>query len=130
MDMEENYGFITVVVTTANGALPVEQAVVTIKDAEDQIVSVLFTDQSGMTQKLKTLAPPPENSIFPGRTTPFYTYKVSITKDQFIPVENISVPVYPGITSIQPVDLMPAPESGITASALKAKKINTNNPIL
>ena len=59
--MEEN-GYITVNVRTAGGALPVENAVVTVKDSGGAILAVFFTDRDGKTPRLKVLAPPRANS--------------------------------------------------------------------
>ncbi len=108
---DTNYGFIKVQVTTAGGALPVERAVVTIKDQNEQILAVYFTDSSGQTPSLKVLAPPPELSESPGSPTPpYYSYNIDTDKAGFVSVRNIGAPVYPGITSIQPVELIPLSE--------------------
>lgn len=106
-----DYGYIIVKATTAGGALPVEQAVVTVRDLEDRIISVMFTDGSGLTQRLKVLAPPKSNSASPGTALPpFYAYNIDTDKEGFISVRNVDVPVYPGITSIQTVELLPLSE--------------------
>lgn len=103
-----NYGYIVVNVRSANGALPVENAVVTIKDNDNNLISVFFTDRSGNTPKLKVLAPPPENSENPQNTAPpFFSYNIDTDMEGYISVRNLDVPVYPGITSIQPVELVP-----------------------
>ncbi len=105
---ENNYGFIKVRVTTAGGALPVERAVVTVKDQNEQILAVYFTDSAGLTPTLKVLAPPIELSEAPGSATPpYYSYNIDTDKAGFVSVRNIGAPVYPGITSIQPVELIP-----------------------
>ena len=106
-----NYGYIIVKATTANGALPVERAVVTLRDLEDRIISVQFTDASGLTQKVKVLAPPKINSQSPGTNLPpFYAYNIDTDKEGYISVRDLDVPVYPGITSVQTVELLPLSE--------------------
>ena len=108
--MNEN-GFITVTVKTAGGALPVENAVVTVKDENENILYVQFTDRSGRTPRLLLPAPPLVNSSSPGAADPpFFSYNVDTDKQGFISVRNLRVPVYPGINSIQPVELLPLPE--------------------
>ncbi len=108
---ENNYGYIAVNVRTANGALPVEKAIVTIKDADGELLAVFFTDRNGNTPKLKVLAPPLENSESPGQNgPPYYSYNIDTDKEGYISVRNIGAPVYPGITSIQPVELIPLSE--------------------
>lgn len=104
-------GYIVVTAKTAGGALPVENAVVTIKDASGAILAVFFTDRDGRTPKLKVLAPPISNSESPGSPNPpFLNYNIDTDKEGYVSVRNVSVPVYPGITSIQPVELIPISE--------------------
>ncbi len=109
-NMEEN-GYITVNVRTAGGALPVENAVVTVKDSGGAILAVFFTDRDGKTPRLKVLAPPRANSESPGAASPpFFNYNIDTDKEGYISVRNVDVPVYPGITSIQTVELIPLSE--------------------
>ena len=104
-------GYITVVARTAGGALPVANAIVTVKDEKGNILYVTFTDASGKTTRLAVPAPPKANSSAPGTAEPpFYTYNIDTDKQGFVSVRNLSVPVYPGITSIQPVELLPIAE--------------------
>ena len=108
--MEEN-GYIVVTVKTAGGALPVENAVVTVKDAAENILAVYFTDRSGRTPRLKVLAPPRANSESPDAASPpFYSYNIDTDREGFVSVRNVNVPVYPGITSVQSVELIPISE--------------------
>ncbi len=108
--MEEN-GYITVNVRTAGGALPVENAVVTVKDSGGAILAVFFTDRDGKTPRLKVLAPPRANSESPGAASPpFFNYNIDTDKEGYISVRNVDVPAYPGITSIQTVELIPISE--------------------
>ncbi len=108
--MEEN-GYITVNVRTAGGALPVENAVVTVKDSGGAILAVFFTDRDGKTPRLKVLAPPRANSESPGAASPpFFNYNIDTDKEGYISIRNVDVPVYPGITSIQTVELVPVSE--------------------
>ena len=108
--MDEN-GYITVAVKTAGGALPVENAVVTVKDASGNILAVYFTDKSGRTPRLKVLAPPRANSESPGAASPpFFNYNIDTDKEGFISVRNVNVPVDPGVTSVQSVELIPLSE--------------------
>lgn len=114
--MDEN-GYIVVTVKTAGGALPVQNAVVTVKDSGGSLIAVFFTDRDGRTPKLKVLAPPKANSESPGAASPpFFNYNIDTDKEGYVSVRNVDVPVYPGITSIQSVELIPLSEgsSGFT----------------
>lgn len=111
MTAETDYGQLVIAVKTAGGALPVENAVVTVKDGSGEIISIFFTDRNGRTPKLKLLAPPIANSEAPNQAGPaFFTYNVDTDREGYISVRNIGVPIYPGITSIQPVELVPVSE--------------------
>ena len=104
-------GYIVVAVKTAGGALPVENAVVTVKDESGNILYVEFTDRSGRTPKLRVAAPPKANSSAPGASEPpFFNYNIDTDKEGFTSVRNVNVPIYPGITSIQPIELLPLAE--------------------
>ena len=111
MSDELEYGYILVSVKTAGGALPVANAVVTVKDANDNILYVEFTDSSGNTQVMKVPAPAKSNSISPDTgLPPYFNYNIDTDKQGYVSVRNTNVPVYPGITSIQPVEMLPLPE--------------------
>lgn len=121
MDNASNgyYGYIVASVKTAGGALPVENAVVTIRDENGNILYVKFTDRSGQTPRLRVPAPPISNTESPDMPgPPFFNYNIDTDKEGFISVRNVSVPVYPGITSIQPVELLPVPEGASPPPAI------------
>jgi hypothetical protein len=50
-------------------------------------------------------------SLSPESNDPYVTYTIRVAKDGFFPVENTKVPIFEGITSRQPVYLIPLPES-------------------
>lgn len=109
-------GYITLAVRTAGGALPVENAVITVKDSSGAILYVVFTDKSGRTPSLIVPAPPKANSSSPNTgEPPFYTYQIDTDKQGYVSVRNLSVPVYPNITSIQSVELLPIAEGQTSA---------------
>lgn len=111
MTADTDYGQLIIAVKTAGGALPVENAVVTVKNTDGAIISVFFTDSNGRTPKLKLMAPPIANSEAPNQSGPaFYSYNVDTDRQGYTSVRNIGVPIYPGITSIQPVELVPVSE--------------------
>ena len=62
---------------------------------------------------MKVLAPPKENTETPDADgKPFALYNIDTDKAGFVSVRNIGVPVYSGVTSVQPVELAPIPEGG------------------
>lgn len=114
MDTVE-YGYLIVNVFTAGGAIPIQGASVTVirvsesaEPSESDIVGVKYTDSSGVTEKLALEAPPRSYSEAPGSASPpFARYNVSTEKSGYYTVRNINLPIYSGVTSIQPVELVP-----------------------
>ena len=106
-------GTLIVSVFTASGALPIEDALVTIKGSEQngsEIISVFSTDKSGKTPIITLPTPPAASSESPGNATPFASYNIEVDKENFFPRSFINVPVFSGTTSIQPVNLIPKTE--------------------
>ena len=109
--MNGEKGYLKVVVSTADGALPIKNARVTIQ-GEDGSELVLFTDESGLTESVALSAPPPALSQTAGGTTPFTSYRVTVDKEGFYPHVTGWVPIFSGISARQPVNLIGLAEYG------------------
>lgn len=106
-------GALIVSVFTAGGALPIADALVTIKASEKEnsgVLSVIYTDQSGNTPKISLPAPPASESESPGTDKPYATYTIDVDKENFYPRQFTNVPIFANTTSIQPVNLVPKSE--------------------
>lgn len=111
---KQNYGTLQVRAVTARGALPVEGARIYISedDPENGKTGVIFsgrTNSAGLSEKISLPAPPPENSEVPGGDDVCTKYNVEVIADGFYPVYSLDGPVFPGILSIQSVELVPTP---------------------
>lgn len=104
---ESYYGDLIVQVFTASGAFPVSDALVTITSQESGLVSVLVTGEDGRTPAIRLSAPSPSESFNPSDKTPFSLYNIDTDAAGFYGVRNIGAAIYPGITSIQRVELIP-----------------------
>ncbi len=129
-------GRLLVRVTTATGAIPLENATVVIRDSPEAgggIVASLRTDRSGLTPVITLAAPPKAIAQQPGTVRPFSTYNIDvILPGYFTPVYE-GVPVFDGITSVQSVGMIPLPENGFPDSRRPDEKIiypESNNPEL
>lgn len=124
MDQAQNtqgYGYMIVRVTTARGAIPLEDAVVTIhnyapefENGRGDIIGVYSTDASGLTERFALPAPPKALSMSPGNGKSYQTYNVSVFKDGYYQQQYINAPVFEGITSIQNADMIPLSDNGQT----------------
>ena len=104
------YGALVVAVTTARGALPIAGATVKVTSSEAQnndISFSLITDRSGRTEKIYLPAPPARLSQSPGGENVSAIYTVTVQADGFYDFISDRVPVFAGVTSVQPVDLVP-----------------------
>ncbi len=115
---EAGTGFLVVKVFTGNEAIPLSGATVTVRnnelnsDISGNVITTLFTDRSGNTEKISLPAPPRILSQSPGNLLPFSTYNIEVFLDRYQTTTFQSVPIFDGILSIQPVELIPRAENG------------------
>ncbi len=105
-------GYLKVMVTAADNALPIEGATVTITTGvgeEETLINKQTTNSSGETIRIELPAPPRELSLTPGNTNTFAKYNVRIDFPGYYTVENIDVPVFDGQVSMQPTQMIPLP---------------------
>lgn len=112
-------GYIIVRVTTASGAIPLENALVVVTNYNpgNDIIYAKKTDISGLTEKIALPAPEKSKSLAPGNGKSYSTYNVVVSKTGYTPQTYINVPIFDGITSVQSADLIPFPENGETDRA-------------
>ena len=73
----------------------------------DTLLYTLFTDRNGRTERVSLSAPAASLSLRPGIPNAFALYSVAVTAEGFHPFFFSNVPVFSGITSIQPAELIP-----------------------
>ena len=120
-DQSRGYGYMIVRVTTARGAIPLENAIVTVHNYDPEfesgrgdIISVYQTNSSGLTERFALPAPPRELSTSPGMGKSYETYNLSVTKSGYYQQYYSNVPVFEGITAVQSADMIPLPDNGQT----------------
>lgn len=104
------FGTLLFQVTGGQGAYPVPDAVVTISKALDDRLSLSIdvnTDESGKTDPISLPAPRKELSQSPGNGIVFGLYQAEVTAPGYLPTKIRDLPVFDGITTIQPVRLSP-----------------------
>ena len=136
----DGVGYVIVNVTTARGAIPLENATVYVRDysldseeTRGDVIAVYKTNSSGATPRFSLPAPPKGLSMSPNNTSPAYkTYNIDVTNDGFYDQFYINVPVFDGITAIQNADLIPLPENGRpdVNSPGMTRFYETENPLL
>ena len=113
---EKYYGKLIVQTTSARNAVPVSDATVVVRklneDGTSQLLTVMNTDADGLTEPYEIETPSPEQSLSPGGAMPYTDITIEISADGYYGIVNTHVPIYPGITSLQPAWLIPVSESG------------------
>ena len=113
---KENAGYLIVKVSTARGAIPLDDAAVSIRGGNREnsdIIYSLRTNSDGLTPKISLPAPAKANSETPNGAFPFSVWNIDVFKDGYVPVYFKNVPVYASITSIQPAILVPISENSL-----------------
>lgn len=112
-------GFLIVHVTTARGAIPLEGARVEIRSYDlsptpdtGDVIASLVSGADGNTVIFPLPAPPRAESLSPGGPKPYASYVVEIFLEGYRTQTYTGIPIFDGITAIQPADLIPLPENG------------------
>ena len=125
-------GKLIVNVRTASGALPVQDARITVYSASDNgtPVSSVTSDRSGLSPLLTLPAPPRMLTMQPGADVkPYAEYTVVTSADGYYTVTNTNLPVYSGVTSIQPVELIPIADTrGKPYTPISDTEFNESRP--
>lgn len=123
MNNDTEKGYLKISVTEVGGTIPIKGALVVITeygDDDGESVNVLYsltTDESGYTPTLALDAPVKSESMMPGAYQPYALYNINVVFDRYYPVESVGVPVFAGVTSIQPINLLPLSEKAFIAGA-------------
>ena len=141
MNIENNagYGYMIVRVTTARGAIPLEDATVTVHNYDPEfaegrgdVIAVYTSGASGLTERFALPAPPRELSMSPNNGKSYETYNLSVTKEGYYQQYYYNVPVFEGITAIQNADMIPLADNGQTDNFTVEDNVffETENPAL
>ena len=119
MQNQKNEGTLIIHATSGSEAIPVGGATVIVRLAKEgeqsDIFRVLVTDESGLTAPIRIETPSPAESLSPGGAKPYTEISAEISEPMYYSTSITGIPIYPGITSIQPVRMIPRPgrENGV-----------------
>lgn len=117
-------GYLIIRVSTARGAIPLENATVRIRAAalpeeelrgeglphEGRLIAGFLTDRDGLTPRLALPAPPRTASESPGNGIPYALYDIDVLADGYMSNYYQNVPIFDTVTSLQTVELIPLSE--------------------
>ena len=108
-------GYLQVRVSTAQSAIPIENALVIIRSDSDEVeetVLSVVSDRSGLTPQIALPTVPRDMSEVPGNPHPFLTYLIEVSKEGYFSQYYQNVPVFDGISAVQSAELIPLPQNG------------------
>jgi len=101
-------GYLKVQLSAADGAIPVVGALVKILDMQNNLLTTLITDQSGITDQLALEAPDVSTQFDPNSPIrPYSRYIVDITADGFHETISNGIQIYDQMGSTLPLSLNP-----------------------
>ncbi|MBQ3063680.1 MAG: hypothetical protein IJC99_02610 [Clostridia bacterium] len=106
-------GYLVVQATTANGAIPLEGAAVTISARANgqDVLYELTTGRDGKTPRVSLPAPSRADSQRPGDQPVSSAYHIAVALAGYQKTEYSEVPIFDGIISIQQANLIPVPDN-------------------
>ncbi len=117
-------GYLVIHATTARGAIPLEGVQVDIYDLlpepntrRGDLVRSTVTGRDGNTERIALPTMPRNDSLSPSNgSKPYTSYFVDVQSEGYYVEQFVNVPIFDGITAIQPANLTPLPENGRTDS--------------
>ena len=116
-------GTLIVHVTTARGSIPLEGALVHVRNGypegastKGDVLTTRTTNRDGNTPRISLSAPPRQNTLTPNAGNTYTPYNIDVYLEGYFTQNYLRVPIFDGITAIQPVDMIPLPENGRTDS--------------
>ncbi len=109
-------------VTTASGAIPLSGARVIVRDKGGEgdpergnALAVMYSDRNGKTEIMSLPTTSRSESLTPrgnGAPPPFLCYDAEVSLTGYRTVNFVCIPIFDGVTSVQPADMVPLPENG------------------
>lgn len=98
---------------------PIVSALVKVsKNESDDIFFEGYTDVNGKTEQIMLPAPSAELSQQPSNIEPYALYDIEVSQPKYKTRKYIAVPVFAGVESIQPVQLVPVFSSNVAQDVI------------
>lgn len=123
-------GYLVVQVTTANSAIPLSGASVTVTNNEEtaDVLYELTTGAGGRTERIALPTVPRAESETPGNAHPYISYNIEVRAPGYETAIYHNVGIFDGITAFQPANLTPIPENGFPDSFTQNRPQLFENP--
>jgi hypothetical protein len=112
----EGIGYLRTQVYASNRAIPIEGALVLITEVKPggrtDLVRMLVTDESGYTDTVPLSVPVYDLDNFPDpNKKPYRDYRLSVYKEGYYIVPEVKIPIFAGVKSLQPIQMVPLREN-------------------
>jgi hypothetical protein len=112
----EAMGYLRTQVYASNRAIPIEGALILIteftEDGQTNLIRMLVTDESGYTETIPLPVPVYDLDHYPAPTDkPFRDYRMSVYKEGYYIVPDVKIPIFAGVKSLQPIQMVPLREN-------------------
>ncbi len=112
-------GYLIIHATTARGTIPLEGVMITVRSYEEAsdtshsgVIAARVTGRDGNTERISLPAPPTGESLSAGGIRPYTVYNLEAHLEGYRSQRYIGIPIFEGITAVQPVDMIPLSENG------------------
>ena len=102
-------GYLIINARGAGGALPIEGVNITVRSPLGEETS-LATDTSGVAGPIEIRTPERALSLSPGMGVPYSLVDITAEKEGYYLMSFYDVAIYPEVTSIQPINMIPISE--------------------
>ena len=104
---EQDTATITFRTYSASEAIPIEGAVIKIRNPYGELLYSILTDEDGITEILELPAPPRELSLEPETVDRSYSlYDIEISKIGYYTKEILNIPLYAGVPTELPINMI------------------------
>ena len=121
------YGTVTVRVFTSRAQIPLEGATVAVTQkrpgGRHSLLSIQIADENGKTAPVTIPAPPAAGSESPGTSAPFAVCDVWADHPDYELLVAEDVQVFPGVETLQNMELIPLPEHTAPRDAVDQVRI-------
>ena len=110
----ESSGTLIARVYTSRAQIPISNATVAVTqkgtDGKHILIAVRISDESGNTEPVTIPTPNPSQSVSPGGTAPFALCDLWVESPGFEHLRAENVQIFPGVSTVQALELIPLPE--------------------
>ncbi len=123
-------GTLTAKAIVADGALPLQNALVNIRGADEEnrfVEYSLLTDSDGLTETVSLPTPSVKYSLSPNPTEiPYASYDITAVADGYYPISIVGASVFANTHSLQVVNMIPIAENSKAPSQALNFETETN----